>query len=151
MSKIVITCDHRGDDFCKVVNKHLEALGYESIYIPSQSPTDDYVDNGNIALDMLESHKVDKAILVCGTGIGMAMIANRRKGVYAVHAKEESDAYFARRHENANVLVFGSGYSDGIREVKLCKRKAKRIVDVFLNTEFEGGRHIRRLKKVDEV
>lgn len=151
MSKIVITCDHRGDDFCKVMHKHLQELGHESVFIPSQSPTDDYVDNGNIALDMLTSHKVDRAILVCGTGIGMAMIANRKKGVYAVHAREEADAYFARRHENANVLVFGSGYSDGIKDIKICKRKAKRIIDVFLTTEFEGDRHIRRLKKVDGV
>ena len=151
MSKIVVTCDHRGDEFCKSITKHLLQLGHEALFIPSQSPTDDYVDNGNIALDMLKNKKVDKAILVCGTGIGMAMIANRRKGVYAVHAKDEADAYFARRHENSNVLVLGSGYSDGIREVKLCKRKANRIVDVFLSTEFEGDRHIRRIKKVDEV
>ena len=151
MGKIVITCDHRGDDLCKVINKHLVESGYETILILSQGPTDDYVDNGNIALDKLKSKEADRAILVCGTGIGMAMIANRRKGVYAVHAKEEADAYFARRHENANVLVFGSGYGDGVREVKLCKRKAKRIIDVFLTTEFEGGRHVRRIKKVDEV
>ena len=149
--KIVVTCDHRGDDFCKVIQKYLLELGHEVMFIPSQSPTDDYVDNGNIALDILVSGKVERAILVCGTGIGMAMIANRRKGVYAVHAKEEADAYFARRHENANVLVFGSGYSDSVREVKLCKRKAKRIIDVFLSADFEGGRHIKRLEKVDEV
>ena len=59
----------------------------------------------------------------------MAIAANRVKGVFAVHAKDEADAYFARRHEDSKVLVFGSGYSDGVMEVKLCLRKAKRIIE----------------------
>ena len=150
MSKIVVACDHRGDDFCKNINKYLVEQGHEVTLILSQSPTDDYIDNGKIALKLLKDKKVEYAILVCGTGIGMAIIANRQKGIFAVHAKEEADAYFAKRHENANVLVFGSGYSDGVKEVKLCKRKAKRIIQTFLDTPFEGDRHIRRIKKVDQ-
>jgi len=150
MKKVVIACDHRGDVFCEKINNHLKSKGFDSILISSQSPTDDYVDNGRIALDMMKKKQVDYAILVCGTGIGMAVIANRMKGIFAVHAREESEAYFARRHENANVLVFGCGYSDGKVDIKLCTRKAKRIIDTFFSTDFEGDRHIRRIKKVDE-
>ena len=149
MDKIVIACDHRGDAFCEKINKHLIEKGYETIFFSSQSVKDDYIDNAKKALDALTKKQVTKAILVCGTGVGMAICANRKKGVFAVHAREESEAYFARRHEDANVLVFGAGYSDGIKEVRLCLRKAKRIVDTFLSTEFEGGRHAQRIKKVD--
>ena len=81
----------------------------------------------------------------------MAICANRVKGVFAVHAKDEADAYFARRHENSKVLVLGAGYSDGIYEVKMTLSKAKKIIDTFLNTEFEGDRHKNRIKKVDGV
>ena len=150
MNKIVITCDHRGDEFCTKINEYLLKKGYYTTFIPSQGPKDDYVDNGKIALDMIKKAKCDWGILVCGTGIGMAICANRVKGVFAVHAKDEADAYFARRHENSKVLVLGSGYSDGHHEIKMTITKAKKIIDTFLTTDFEGERHIRRIEKVDK-
>lgn len=151
MNKIVIACDHRGDVFCKKINQYLTEKGFETTLILSQGPKDDYVDNASVALNLIKNKKVDYGILVCGTGLGMAIAANRVKGVFAVHAKDEADAYFARRHEDSKVLVFGSGYSDGVMEVKLCLRKAKRIIDTFFSTDFEGDRHIQRIKKVDRV
>lgn len=151
MNKIVITCDHRGDEFCKKINKYLLNKGYSTNLILSQSSTDDYVDNGKIALDLIANRECEWGILVCGTGIGMAICANREKGIFAVHAKDEADAYFARRHENSKVLALGCGYSDGVYEVKMTFSKAKKIIDTFLETEFEGDRHKRRIKKVDGV
>lgn len=150
MDKIVITCDHRGDEFCTKINEYLLKKGYFTNLILSQGPKDDYVDNAKIALKMIKDKKFDWGIFVCGTGIGMAICANRVKGVFAVHAKDDADAYFARRHENSKVLALGCGYSDGVHEVKMNISKAKKIIDTFLTTAFEGDRHNKRIEKVDK-
>ena len=148
--KVVITTDHRGVDLMNKIVKHLNNMNVETKVFPSVSATDSYTDQGADPIKLVQSGKYDRAILICGTGVGMAIIANRAKGIFAVHAREESEAYFARRHEDANVLVFGAGYGDEKHSVKMCSRKANRIVDVFLNTEFEGGRHKERMSKIDK-
>ena len=79
------------------------------------------------------------------------MVANRFKGIYAVHANDPAVAYFARRHENANVLVLGAGYNDDKYKVKLSYSKIKLIIDAFLDTDFEGGRHTRRVDKINNI
>jgi len=148
--KIAITSDHRGVDLTKKINKHLLEKGIETVVFESKSATDNYTDQGKEPLKLVQSKECDFAILICGTGVGMGIIANRMKGIFAVHAREESEAYFARRHENANVLVLVAGYGDENYTVKLCSRKANRIVDAFLNTEFEGGRHQKRIEKIEK-
>ena len=90
-------------------------------------------------------------VLLCGTGIGMNMVANKFDGIRAVLANSEAEAYFSRRHENANAIVFGAGYGDGVCEIKLCRRKMTRMLITFLNTDFEGDRHIRRIKQIEDI
>ncbi len=150
MDKIYIGYDHNAVKLAEKVAEHLLSMGYE-VNFPFDNNTadDDYPDIVKVVCAKV--NKNSKAILLCGTGIGVCMCANKVKGMRAVLAKGEEDAYYARRHENANVLAIGAGYSDGVMEVKLCSRKALRIVDTFLSTEYEGGRHDRRLKKMKAI
>ena len=90
-------------------------------------------------------------ILLCGTGVGMNVVANKFAGIRSVLPSEEGSAYFARCDEDANTIVFAAGKADEKYEVKLCKRKMIRILDVFINTDFEGGRHLRRLGQIAEI
>ena len=112
---------------------------------------DDYPVIAKAVCEKVLKTKDSVGILLCGTGIGMAVAANRFEGVRAVLAQSEADAYFARRHEDANVLVLAAGYSDGIKEVASCNRKAARMVDTFLNTGYEAGRHIKRVALLDKI
>lgn len=84
--------------------------------------------------------KAEKGVLICGTGIGMSIAANKVPGVYAALCCDESNAKISRTHNNSNVLALGA------RTMK--PGKAARIVNIWLNTEFEGGRHARRLGKI---
>jgi ribose 5-phosphate isomerase B len=98
------------------------------------------------------NHEVDRGILICGTGVGMSMVANKFAGVRAVLPNEEGSAYFARRDEDANCIVFAAGKADENYEVKLCKRKMIRILDVFIKTEFMGEeRHRRRIGQMAQI
>ena len=110
----------------------------------------DYPDVILKVAEKVNKNKLNRGILLCGTGIGMVMGGNKRTKIRAVLAQTEADAYFARRHEDANVLVFPAGYKDEKFEVKSPKNIEK-ITETFLNTEFEKGRHILRVKKLDSL
>ena len=150
--KIFVGYDHRG---VKMAYKLIEKLvddGYDvNEPYDKSSENDDYPVIAKAVCEKVLKTKDSVGILICGTGIGMAVAANRFDGVRAVLAQSEADAYFARRHEDANVLVFAAGYSDGIKEVTSCNRKAARMVDTFLNTGFESGRHIKRVELLDKI
>ena len=149
--KIYIGYDHNGTDLAFRLMEYLVEAGHE-VNEPFESEADDdYPDIADAVCSKLEKDKKARAILICGTGIGIAMAANRKKYVRAVLAKNDADAYFARKHENANVLVLAGGYSDGKKEVKSCGKKFNEIVEAFLTTEFEGGRHERRVKKLENI
>ena len=151
MKKVVIAFDHRGQNLANGVKKHFEKLGY-TVSIGESHDGDDYVDNAIPALKGIVSKTYDFGVLICGTGVGMAIVANRHKGILAVHANDEATAHFARRHEDANVLVLGAGYEDDDYAVKaLSLTKACKIVDAFINAEFEGGRHKKRVNKVNKI
>ena len=87
--------------------------------------------------------KCERGILICGTGIGMSITANRMKGIRATLCEDEERAKLARAHNDSNVLVLSGRFTP--------PQRAKKIVDVWLATEFEGGRHSRRLEKIDNV
>ena len=127
---IVIGADHRGYKLKEYLKKHYEVLDVTPDYIEG----DDYP---IITKKVLKKIK-DFAIIICGSGIGVAMAANRNKKVRAVNACDLQHAVMARKHEDANVLCLGADY--------LTPTKAKKIVDAFLKTTFEGGRHLRRVK-----
>ena len=149
--KIAVACDHRGIKLAGALQKHLSKEGFDVLLVKSDNSADDYIDNALIAIDWLKKGKVDRAVLVCGTGVGMSIVANRCQDVFAVHASSEAEAYFARRHEDANVLALGAGYCDSVYEVKMSTKKAIKIVDTFLSTPFEGGRHIARIGKIKSI
>ena len=81
----------------------------------------------------------------------MAMASNRFNKIRAVLCHSQAEAYFARRHEDSNVLALSAGYSDGKMEVKASVNKALKIIDTFLQTEFEGGRHQTRIDMIHEI
>ena len=150
MKRISIAFDHRGEKLASVLRDFLKKSGYE-VSMGTSRAGDDYIDNAIPAINDVKSKKSDFAILICGTGVGMAIVANRHSGIFAVHAKEPAEAHFARVHENANVLVLGAGYADEQYEVKLSSQRAKQIVQAFLTSNFEGGRHQRRVEKIERI
>lgn len=139
MKKVFIASDHAGVVVKNLVAKSLESLGvvYED-FSPSNSPIDDYPD---FAFKVSEAVAVRKSfgVLVCGSGIGMSISANKVKGVRAALCRSVEDAKFCRLHNDANVLVLSSKISRGL---------VKKILEVFLNTDFEKGRHLRRVNKI---
>lgn len=150
--KIFVGYDHRG---VKMAYKLIEKLvddGHDvNEPFDANSENDDYPVIAKTVCERVLKNKGSFGILICGTGIGMAVAANRFSGIRAVLAQSEADAYFSRRHEDANVLVLAAGYSDGIKEVTACNRKVARMVDTFLNTGFEAGRHIKRVALLDKI
>ena len=142
--KIAVACDHGGLNLKNEVINYLKEHGYE--YVNFGTDTDDSCDYPDLALPAAEavaSGKCEKGIIICSTGIGVSMVANKVPGVRCAHCHDSYCAEFTRRHNDANVLamgekVVGVGY-------------ALKIVETFLTTEFEGGRHQRRVHKITAI
>ena len=155
--KFVLGFDHNVD--VKTINRLMEALsesGVQGVVFENYEKDNDYPLLAQGAYKLFLDSKADGLLLLCGTGIGMNMVANKFNGIRSVLATSEAEAYFARRHENANSIVFGIGYSDGNVELKLCKRKMIRMLKVFIETDFEGNepggeRHVRRVNEICEI
>ena len=141
--KIVIGSDHAGFDLkerCKEFIKDELKLKVEDIGVYDKSPSD-YPDIGHKLARAMLSKEYDFGILICGTGIGMSMVANRHKGVRAALCHDIYTAKYSRLHNDANILVMGGRViGDGI---------AFEMIRTFLETPFEGGRHKRRVEKID--
>ena len=152
--KIAIVADHRGEDYKRFVEKALGEVGVEYVLPVYDNRADnDYPDMVVSAYKLYEQKKVDGLILLCGTGVGMMIGANKCKNIRCVLADSEALAIFGRLHEDCNALAIGVGYVDeelGL-EIRLCKRKLQRIVKAFVTTPFAGGRHERRVKKLNNI
>lgn len=142
--KIVLASDHAGFFLKEKIKDFLIKEGYEVIDVGTHSSVSvDYPEYGFKAIEKILSGEAERGILICGTGIGMSIVANRFSGIRAALCHEPFSAQMARRHNNANVLVLGGRLiGDGM---------AVEIVKVFLSTEFEGGRHERRLNLIEEL
>lgn len=141
--KIAIGCDHRGIEFKKSVIKAVEQADHSVKDFGSF--TEDAVDYPDIAKEVGEavaSGDYDRAILICGTGIGMCIAANKVDGIRAALCHNDFCALRARQHNDANVLCMGS---------EIVKEEMQEIVNTFLTTEFEGGRHQRRVEKMKNM
>jgi ribose 5-phosphate isomerase B len=139
--KIAIGSDHRGFEAKELIKAIVTQLGHEHIDVgTNDSNPVDYPDPAYAAASAVTSKQADKAILVCSTGMGMSIAANKVKGVRAVVCHDELNARISRDHNDANVLCI-SGDQTG--EILL-----RKIVEVWLTTEFSGGRHQRRVKKI---
>ena len=139
--KIAIGADHRGFAAKDKLKALLQSKGYEVIDFGTDSPKSfDYPDAAYPTCDAIISGEAECGVLLCGTGIGMSITANKVPGIRAALCHDELTADLARRHNDANVLCLPA---DLIGE-----ELTRRIVEVYLTAEFEGGRHARRVKKI---
>ena len=151
-NKFVIAYDHRVDlKYIEKIKGYLAEKGLEFEVVEDNGETNDYPILASKAYQIYLAKKASGMILLCGTGVGMNVVANKFAGIRSVLPSEEASAYFARRDEDANCIVFAAGKADEKYEVKLCKRKMIRILDVFISTDFEGGRHIRRVEQIGKI
>ena len=142
--KIVVGSDHRGFEAKKQVKAIITQLGHECIDVGTDSSDPvDYPDPAYLAAVAVSKKQAERAILACGTGIGMSITANKIRGIRAALCHDELSAQISRHHNDANVLCIAA---DLTGEVLL-----RKIVEVWLNTEFSGGRHQRRVKKITAI
>ena len=152
-NKFVIAYDHRVDlKYIDKVKAYLNEQNIAYLVVEDNGEANDYPVLASKAYELFLKEKASGLILLCGTGVGMSMVANKFAGVRAVLPNEEGSAYFARRDEDANCIVFAAGKADENYEVKLCKRKMIRMLDVFINTQFMGEeRHARRINQISQI
>jgi ribose 5-phosphate isomerase B len=138
---IAIASDHAGFDLKQALIEHLQTAGIPVLDLGTNSRDSvDYPDFGDALAKAILAGKATRGVLVCGTGLGISMAANRHKGIRAAHCRDTTDARLTRLHNDANVLALGAR-TTGIEVAKDC-------LNVFLNTAFEGGRHQRRIDKL---
>ena len=141
--KISLASDHAGYKFKQLIKNYLEKKGFVVIdHGTFSSDSVDYPDFIKLAAKDVSEHNSDLGIGICGSGIGASIVANKFKGVRAALVLDEEMAELSKRHNDANFLALGERILD---EAKLIK-----ILDVWLTTKFEGGRHERRVKKIEE-
>lgn len=149
--KIFLGYDRRGEKLALHLAEVLTEMGHEvNIPLDEEESHKNYPVQAEAVCKNVLKNKDSKGLLVCGTGVGMMMASNRFEKIRAVLAWEPAVAYFAKRHENANVLVLAGGYKDDKFAVKQSS-KPEEILKVFLETEFEGDRHEVRIKMLDEI
>ena len=138
---IILASDHAGfelKEYLKLyfTKRKIDFVDAGAIKYDAQ---DDYPDIAQKAVKQVLKDENNSGIFICGSGVGMCMVANRHKGIRAVLAGDAPTAQMARLHNNANVLCLGSR--------NICKRRATNIINTFLSTEFLGGKHQRRINK----
>lgn len=139
--KISIGNDHAGPDYKKAIVSFLEAKGYEIInHGTDSSDSVDYPDFGHPVATDVENAKANFGIVICGSGNGIAMTANKHQGIRAALCWTKEIAALARQHNNANVISIPARFTSIPQAVEM--------VETFLNTAFEGGRHAARVDKI---
>jgi ribose 5-phosphate isomerase B len=141
--KITMAADHAGFALKEELKKRLIEAGHTVADVGAHSAVpSDYPDSGHLAARMVAESQADRGVLCCGTGAGMAITANRLKGIRAVVCFSSEIARLARSHNDANILCMPARFVDF--------ETAWKIVQVFLAEPFEGGRHLRRIEKIDK-
>ena len=141
MRKILIASDHAGFKLKEIIKQYLSKKKINVIDLgPSKLTKVDYPDYAHKLSKKINLNKKLTGILVCGSGIGMEMTANRYKNVRAALCYNQKSAKLSRLHNNANIITLGSRLTK--------KNVALKCINTFLNTKFEGGRHTRRIKKI---
>lgn len=139
--RVVVGSDHRGFSIRPKVVELVRQLGHDAEDAGTFSPDAvDYPDVAAAVAGRVASGEVDRGILVCGTGVGMCIAANKFPGVRAAPCHDDITAEMSRRHNDANVLCLSADL--------LGERLIGRMIEIWLNTPFEGGRHARRLEKI---
>ena len=142
--KLAIGCDHGGFELKEAVRVYLEEhqIPYEDFGAYSTDSVD-YAPIAAKAARYVASGQADCGVLICSTGIGISIAANKVKGIRAALCTNEFCAEMTRRHNNANILCMGGKVVDSAT--------ARKLVDIFLNTPFEGGRHQRRIDQIAQI
>jgi ribose 5-phosphate isomerase B len=142
--RIAIAADHAGFGLKEKLRQELVQKGHELVDFGTGSTEScDYPDFAQAVAREVSQGRSDRGILVCSTGIGMAIAANKIVGVRAAPAISEDEVRLTREHNDANVLTLGARYLD--------ESNASDLVDIFLTTEFAGGRHARRVAKIGRL
>ncbi|MDO8644627.1 MAG: ribose 5-phosphate isomerase B [bacterium] len=142
--KIALASDHGGFALKEAVKKVLSEKGVscDDLGVHSEESVD-YPDYAVRVAELVSQNKVDAGILVCGTGLGMSMVANKFKGVRAAVVTDPFSAQMAKEHNNANILCLGGRVTE--------PKKAEELVLTWLRADYAGGRHDRRLRKIEEI
>lgn len=142
--KIAIGSDHRGFEVKSKIIEHLKKLGHEALDCGAHDCCSiDYPDIATAVSEKIVDGEADRGILICGSGIGMAITANKFPGVRAATCHDDLTAEMSRRHNNVNVMCLSADL--------LGERLIDRMVDIWITTEFEQGRHQRRVDKIRQV
>lgn len=142
--RIAIGSDHRGYSVKQKLIELLKQLGQEAVDVGTNSSEScDYPDIASVVAGQVSRREVDRGILICGTGIGMSIAANKFPGVRAAPCHDDLSAEMSRRHNDLNVLCLSADM--------LGEKLIDRMVEIWLNTEFEGGRHARRVDKIQQL
>lgn len=142
--KIAIGNDHAAVELKFIIKEHLEAQGHEVINVGANTPESvDYPAIGEHVGRMVVGGEAEVGVLICGTGVGISIAANKVKGVRACVCSEPYTAKLSKMHNNSNIIAFGARV--------VGSEMAKMIVDTWLETEYEGGRHQRRVDLLDAI
>ena len=143
--RIAIGSDHAGYDLKEAVGPILRDEGHDVVDVGTDSGEEsvDYPVFASRAAHLVADGEADRAVIVCGSGVGVSIAANKIDGIRAVNGHDAEEAEMSRRHNNANVLTLAGR--------RLGADEAKAIVDSFLTTDFEGGRHERRVSEIAEL
>ena len=141
--KIAIASDHGGFALKQKIIEHFTGASLQLVDLGTHSEEScDYPDIARAMVHCLRQNEADLGILLCGTGVGISIAANRYSGIRAAILYDDEVAALAKRHNDANIMVFGGRtmqFADVIRRI-----------NIFLNSEFEGGRHSRRIAKIEQ-
>ena len=140
---IAVASDHAGFDLKEILKRDLQEAGHDVLDLGTHSAQSvDYPDFGAAMADAVASGRAEKGVLVCGTGIGISMAANRNPSVRAAPVHDVTSARLSRLHNDANVVAFGQRL--------IGTETAREALKVFLDTKFEGGRHAGRVAKLSK-
>ncbi len=144
MEQIAIASDHAGFEYKEKIKLFLSSLGFEANDFGAfSSESVDYPDYAHLVAEIISKGKFKRGILICGTGIGMSITANKHRGIRAAVCESVEATKFARMHNDANILCIGARITPWER--------VEDIIKIFLNTKFEGGKHEKRVKKIHNI
>ena len=141
---IALASDHAGFELKEAIKKHLVENNYDILDFGTNSNASvDYPPFARMAAEAIAAGECDKGIICCGTGIGVSIVANKVKGIRCALCTNEFTAEMSRKHNDANMMALGARVTD--------QELALKMVDIWLNTEFEEGRHKRRVDMIEEL
>ena len=142
--KVVIGCDHGGFELKEVLSAHLKDKGFDVVDVGTYDTNSvDYPDLAQKACEEVISGRCEWGVLICGTGIGISIAANKVNGIRCALVSNEYSAEMTKRHNNANMVAFGGRVTG--------PDLAKHILDAYVGAEFEGGRHEKRIEKISAL